>query len=292
LKNFFNDEIKKKELISVMQKDDKFYTFLFTRQSRSRIYIRRIEVSKKWLHTCATAVLLFGIISTGLFGFIKYDVSYLTKVEAQVQPKIIVQQASLIQQNQPAETKAYNYDRPVSANNSNVKVGGPDVEEFQLTNVETEAEENQMEAQLRTIETTSNPEFLPNMWAHLGKINNEFGFRRNPFGGRSYEFHPGLDIDGERGDSVIAPANGVVVKAGWQGGYGNMIEIDHGNGLFTRYGHLSKIGVQVGDAIERGQLIGLIGSTGRSTGPHLHFEIRLGDKAINPRRFLPPEMPN
>ncbi len=130
------------------------------------------------------------------------------------------------------------------------------------------------------------------MWAHLGKINNEFGFRRNPFGGRSYEFHPGLDIGGQKGDVVIAPANGTVVKAAWTGGYGNLIEVDHGNGLSTRYGHLSKIEVQVGDLITRGQEIGLIGSTGRSTGPHLHFEIRLGDKAINPRRFLPPELPN
>ena len=127
------------------------------------------------------------------------------------------------------------------------------------------------------------------MWAHLGKINNEFGFRRNPFGGRAYEFHAGLDIDGEKGDTVVAPANGIVTKSGVQGGYGNMIEIDHGNGLMTRYGHLSKIDVQVGDQINRGQIIGYIGSTGRSTGPHLHYELRVGDKPINPRRFLPPE---
>ena len=130
---------------------------------------------------------------------------------------------------------------------------------------------------------------MPTMWAHMGKINNEFGFRRNPFGGRAYEFHGGLDIDGERGDSVAAPANGIVTKSGWQGGYGNMIEIDHGNGLTTRYGHLSKIDVQVGDNINRGQIIGLVGSTGRSTGPHLHYELRVNDKPINPRRFLPPE---
>jgi murein DD-endopeptidase MepM/ murein hydrolase activator NlpD len=127
------------------------------------------------------------------------------------------------------------------------------------------------------------------MWAHLGKINNEFGFRRNPFGGRSYEFHPGMDIDGERGDMVIAPANGTVIKAGFTGGYGNMVEIDHGNGLTSRYGHMSKIETEVGATITRGQLIGLIGSTGRSTGPHLHYELRLNDKSINPRHFLPAE---
>ena len=127
------------------------------------------------------------------------------------------------------------------------------------------------------------------MWAHEGKINNEFGFRRSPFGGRNYEFHAGLDIDGERGDEVLAPAMGTVTEAGWKGGYGQMIEIDHGNGLKTRYGHLSKVDVEVGQPITRGQHIGLIGSTGRSTGPHLHFELRIGEKPINPRRFLPPE---
>ncbi len=144
-----------------------------------------------------------------------------------------------------------------------------------------------MDSQLRVIATTSNPAFLPTMWAHLGKINNEFGVRRNPFGEQSYEFHAGLDIDGELGDVVAVPANGIVTEAGWKGGYGNMIEVDHGNGLKTRYGHLSRIGVEVGAAVGRGQIIGLIGSTGRSTGPHLHYELRLYDKPINPRKLLP-----
>lgn len=98
-----------------------------------------------------------------------------------------------------------------------------------------------------------------------------------------------MDIDGERGDVVVAPGNGTVIEAGWKGGYGNMIEIDHGNGLTTRYGHLSKVDVAVGDTVTRGQLVGYVGSTGRSTGPHLHYELRINDKPINPRRFLPPE---
>jgi murein DD-endopeptidase MepM/ murein hydrolase activator NlpD len=154
---------------------------------------------------------------------------------------------------------------------------------------ELDGETKQLEGELGEIQRNSDPANLPTMWAHLGKINNEFGFRRNPFGGRSYEFHPGMDIDGERGDLVVAPANGTVVKAGWTGGYGNMIEVDHGNGLTTRYGHLSKVEVTVGDTIYRGQLIGYVGSTGRSTGPHLHYELRLGGKPVNPRHFLPPE---
>ncbi|MBO0201145.1 M23 family metallopeptidase, partial [Vibrio alginolyticus] len=82
------------------------------------------------------------------------------------------------------------------------------------------------------------------------------------------------------------PGAGRVIEAGWKGGYGNMIEIDHGNGVTTRYGHLSKIEVEVGDIVTRGQIMGLVGSTGRSTGPHLHYELRINDRPINPRVLL------
>ncbi len=271
-----------------MQNDGYYYTFLLTHSSRSKIYLRRIEVSKKWLHTCAaSAVISVCLATAGVTGAIKSEgfqtqAKNLTGIASMAQPVSAVQPVR-------KEVKSLNYERPTISNSLNI--GGP-ASPFKLTNVGNEAEENELELQLQSIERTSNPEFLPTMWAHMGKINNEFGFRRNPFGGRSYEFHPGLDIDGERGDIVVAPANGVVVKAGWSGGYGNLIEVDHGNGLKTRYGHLSKIEIQEGDSIQRGQEIALIGSTGRSTGPHLHFEIRLNDKSINPRRFLPPEMPN
>lgn len=251
---------------------------LFTKKSKSDIYIRRVEFSKKFLtSTILSLVLSIGIISAGIFGIIRN--AEIERLEASNKSNSINSQATL------SDYRTYNYDRPVNNDFIN-NAGGPD--DFQLTN-ESEEEENAIEEQLKKIEATSNQEFIPRMWAHLGKINNEFGFRRNPFGGSRYEFHAGMDIDGERGDLVVAPANGIIVKAGWQGGYGNMIEIDHGNGLTTRYGHLSKIDVQVGDTVNRGQLMGYVGSTGRSTGPHLHYELRVNDKPINPRRFLPPE---
>lgn len=254
------------------------YVFLLTKRSKSNIYIRRVEFSKKFL-TSSIFSLVFSvaIISIGLFGVLRNADFNQLKASNKTNP--IASPAAL------SDYKTINYDRPQARGVIN-NAGGP--EDFQLTN-ESDAEENAIERQLRSIEASSNPEFIPTMWAHLGKINNEFGFRRNPFGGRSYEFHAGMDIDGERGDAIVAPANGVIVKAGWQGGYGNMIEIDHGNGLTTRYGHLSRVEVQNGDTVNRGQIIGLVGSTGRSTGPHLHYELRLGEKSINPRRFLPPE---
>jgi murein DD-endopeptidase MepM/ murein hydrolase activator NlpD len=187
------------------------------------------------------------------------------------------------------QPKTSDYSRPSNAESFAFNSGGPDFD-LQLTEEEIkEAESESILDQLRAIQAKANPDFLPTIWARAGKINNEFGFRRNPFGGRTYEFHAGMDIDGEKGDPIVAPGNGVIIKAGWQGGYGYMIEIDHGNGLTTRYGHLSKIEVEIGESVQRGQLIGLIGSTGRSTGPHLHYELRINDKPVNPRLFLPPE---
>ncbi len=276
-----------------MQKNDNFYTFLLTHTTKDKIFIRRLEMPKKLVHTTAASLILcIGIFSFGIFGLSKVDAF-----------NDFVKSASFSQENPATATlaktnsvkpisndiKPFDYDRPSNGKDLTENSGGPTDGSFQLTSVDSEKDETVIEKRLNLIEKTSSPGFLPTIWAHLGKINNEFGFRRNPFGGRSYEFHSGMDIDGEKGDLIVAPANGVVLKAGWSGGYGFLIEIDHGNGLTTRYGHLSKLEVKKGDPIQRGQLIGLIGSTGRSTGPHLHYELRVDDKAVNPRRFLPPE---
>jgi len=98
--------------------------------------------------------------------------------------------------------------------------------------------------------------------------------------------HTGLDMRGDTGDPVHVTATGKVVTAGREGGYGNMVEINHGNGITTRYAHLHTIDVKVGQQVRIGQVIGKIGSTGRSTGPHLHYETRINDEAVNPQRFL------
>jgi murein DD-endopeptidase MepM/ murein hydrolase activator NlpD len=112
-----------------------------------------------------------------------------------------------------------------------------------------------------------------------------FGVRIDPFVNHP-AMHTGIDFRGTVGESVHATAAGTVTVAGWSGGYGRMIEIDHGNGLATRYGHLSAIEVKVGQTIKTGQVIGRVGSTGRSTGPHLHYETRINGEAVNPNRFL------
>jgi murein DD-endopeptidase MepM/ murein hydrolase activator NlpD len=117
------------------------------------------------------------------------------------------------------------------------------------------------------------------------EFTSGFGVRSDPFLGRP-AMHTGLDFRAATGDPVRATANGKVASAGWAGGYGRMVEVDHGNGLSTRYGHLSEIGVKVGDAIKIGQVIGAVGSTGRSTGPHLHYETRIDGEAVDPQKFL------
>ncbi len=267
-----------------MQNSGKFFTFLFSHSRKSKIYIRRVEVSKKLLQN---GVLGFAFIigittfTAGIVGvFNNYDLSGGSDIASTfVNPAL--NKLTL----NPNQVTTIDYSRPESADVYARNSGGP------LSLADMDPEDAEIEKQLRAIQATSNHAAIPAMWAHMGKINNEFGFRRNPFGGRTYEFHAGMDIDGERGDQVIAPANGVVTEAGWKGGYGNMIEVDHGNGLKTRYGHLSRIEVNVGDRLSRGQLIAFVGSTGRSTGPHLHYELRLNDRPINPRRFLPPESP-
>jgi murein DD-endopeptidase MepM/ murein hydrolase activator NlpD len=117
------------------------------------------------------------------------------------------------------------------------------------------------------------------------EFTSGFGVRSDPFLGRP-AMHTGLDFRAATGDPVRATANGKVISSGWSGGYGRMVEIDHGNGLATRYGHMSEINVRVGDTIKIGQVIGAVGSTGRSTGPHLHYETRIDGEAVDPQKFL------
>ena len=126
------------------------------------------------------------------------------------------------------------------------------------------------------------PSFTP---ADGGRLSSRFGFRRDPFSGRA-ALHQGQDFRGRPGSAIRAAAAGKIVRAGWWAGYGRAVEIDHGGGLRTRYGHMSKLDVKVGQRIARGDRIGAMGSTGRSTGTHLHFEVRVDGRAVNPRPFL------
>ena len=125
----------------------------------------------------------------------------------------------------------------------------------------------------------------PAIWPVRGWVTSDFGYRLDPYTSQR-KAHVGLDIANSPGTQVVAPAMGTVVYAAAENGYGNVIVIDHGFGLKTRYGHLAKINVRLGDRVQRGQPIGAIGNTGRSTGPHLHYEVRVDGVPENPRKFI------
>jgi murein DD-endopeptidase MepM/ murein hydrolase activator NlpD len=121
--------------------------------------------------------------------------------------------------------------------------------------------------------------------AHVAYVSSSYGYRSDPFTG-SAAFHAGLDFPGPLGSAIYAAAAGRVTFVGQRQGYGNCIEITHANGLMTRYGHLSGFRARVGQRVDAGSVIGAMGSTGRSTGSHLHFEVRINDQPVNPRPFL------
>jgi murein DD-endopeptidase MepM/ murein hydrolase activator NlpD len=132
---------------------------------------------------------------------------------------------------------------------------------------------------------TRNIRSTPRIWPLQGKIGSHYGGRLDPFTGDS-EVHLGIDITAPRGSQVHATADGVVMIASWQSEYGNMVVLRHPNGFTTRYAHLSKIKVKVGDIVNREDTIGFVGMTGRATAPHLHYEVRLNDRAVNPKNYL------
>ncbi|HPR44786.1 MAG TPA: M23 family metallopeptidase [Ottowia sp.] len=121
---------------------------------------------------------------------------------------------------------------------------------------------------------------------HDGALSSPFGVRSNPFTGRGAEMHGGLDFKGDIGEAVHATARGKVVFAGRQGGYGNLVQVAHAHGYVTAYAHLSRIDVKPGQLLEAGDVVGALGSTGRSTGPHLHYEVQRDGERVDPEHFL------
>jgi len=125
----------------------------------------------------------------------------------------------------------------------------------------------------------------PNLWPVEGPVTGSFGERTDPFNGEG-AFHSGVDISATFGQPVIAPADGIVTFADQMGGYGRAVEIDHGRGITTRYGHLANFAVTCGQRVQRGDIIGYVGLSGRSTGPHLHYEVRIHETPVNPYKYL------
>ena len=280
-----------------MTRDDRFYAFIVARTSRSRAHIRRICVHKRWLK--ASAAGLFVVLCGLMYGFygLTQQAAHLRieRENQRLRAENDKQRQALQNLNNRVEA-VEDQSRKLAEESGAQKDGSaahgqggparPVDSAAALTALETKTAK--LERDLRMYESFLRMHgMIPSIWPVLGKLESGVGGRRNPFGGRGWEYHEGQDIDAAYGTPVQAAADGKVIIAGRQRGYGNVIYLDHGAGLSTRYGHLSQINVTVGQTITRGQVIGLVGSTGRSTGPHLHYEVRINNQPVDPRRYLP-----
>lgn len=277
-----------------MPRDDRFYAFIVAHTSRSRSQIRRICVEKKWLKLFLLAALvMFGSSVYGFYGLTREATHYLTEIEnSRLREENERQRQELDKLSNRVEA-VEDTSRKLAEKSGVIREsttpgrGGPALP-LQADDLTLLAEKtSRLEKDLHTYETVLlGRGYTPTVWPVEGKLESGFGGRRNPFGGSSYEFHSGQDIDAPWGAPVIAGATGQVTFVGWQNGYGQLVVVDHGSGLTTRYGHLSHIGVSPGQFIKRADLLGRVGSTGRSTGPHLHYEVRINDQPVNPLQYL------
>lgn len=276
-----------------MARDDRFYAFIIPPSSRSRARIKRICFEKKWLKlfTVVTTIFFCGCLY-GFYGLLQQAHHLRIEVENQRlraenerQRQELNELSNRVERVEDTSRKIAEKSGVVHENAGLPGTGGPALPLDSLPALEEKM--THLEKVLNAYEAVMRGRgYTPSMWPVVGKLESSFGGRRNPFGGGSYEFHTGQDIDAPMGAPVHAGATGKVSFVGWQNGYGQLVVIDHGGGLTTRYGHLSQIAVSQGATVRRGEFVGKVGSTGRSTGPHLHYEVRINDDPVNPLRYL------
>ena len=277
-----------------MSDEKVFYTFVVAPSAKGRFY--RFNFRYSYLYTAAASLLVLIIAfsiaaiwvvsnAAGIAAF-----SRLKKENLELTNQVLAGQnkaeklSARVNNIEDQAKKFYKNSGRENAKDidTNIGHGGPS-DSFDV--VEKDAE--RLEIQLRSMDfdldnqrmmMSTTPKGLP----VNGYMTDQFGWRR--FAGNN-EFHPGLDIAVPSGTSVAATADGLVIYADWRNGYGNAVVIDHGHGLTTRYGHMSAIEVKPGQQVHRGDIIGRAGSTGRSTGPHVHYEVRENNAALNPLTF-------
>jgi murein DD-endopeptidase MepM/ murein hydrolase activator NlpD len=278
-----------------MAVDDRFYAFIIAQTSRSNSQIRRICVEKKSVKIFA-GLLLFLIACTGygFYGLLQHARHVRIEMEnSQLRAENERQQAELNELNTRVDavedTSRKLAEKSGVVQNETVypSTGGPALPLDANGLAALEEKMKRVEVEMRAHEALLRERgYSPTLWPVTGTLESGFGGRRNPFGGSGYEFHSGQDIEAPPGTPVVAGASGRVTFIGWQNGYGQLVVIDHGGGLTTRYGHLSHIDAVLGQVVQRGEMVGRVGSTGRSTGPHLHYEVRINDEPVNPLQYL------
>jgi murein DD-endopeptidase MepM/ murein hydrolase activator NlpD len=268
-------------------------TILFVNKGPS--VLKPIQVSSKyllnWKKYLAFLSLFFCFLIAIIVGLVIYNIQQ-SEFQKSLTQRLIRMHTLLAEVDTGAVRKKFtNIDKELSVINSSLKARGIQTT-FKLSPDNKSGKNDfsfsettdQYEGYLNKI--VYNVSYTPLGLPFNGPITSKFGQRENPFGAENIETHKGMDIKGPIGGQVKATAKGTVEFAGQKNGFGNCIILKHGNGFSTLYGHLSKIFVTAGQQIEIGQQIGLIGSTGRSTGPHLHYEIQRNGQKIDPQSFL------
>ena len=275
-----------------MAKEDRFYAFIIAHTSRARV--QRIRVEKRLVSVVCAVLLLLGVgLFYGLYGLTQHASHLRIEFENQrLRAENERQRQELEKLNNRVE-RVEDTSRKLAEKSGVVEqanppgTGGPALPLDEMALATLTAKMGRLEEDLRAYEAILRQRgYTPTVWPVDGTLEGGFGGRRNPFGGSGYEFHSGQDIEAPWGAPVIAGASGKVSFVGWQNGYGQLVIVDHGGGLSTRYGHLSHIDVELNQTVERAQLLGKVGSTGRSTGPHLHYEVRINDQAVDPLPYL------
>ena len=282
-----------------MARDDRFYAFIIAHTSRSKARVQRIRVEKKVVTSFIAGVGVLGLgLCYGLYGLTQQAAHLRTEFENQrLRAENEKQRIELEKLNSRVE-KVEDTSRRLAEKSGVVDQamlpgsGGPALPLDEMGLATLTSKMGRLEEDMRAYEAVLRERgYTPTIWPVEGKLEGGFGGRRNPFGGGGYEFHSGQDIEAQWGAPVIAGASGRVAFVGWQNGYGQLVVVDHGGGLTTRYGHLSHIDVEANQTVSRGQLLGKVGSTGRSTGPHLHYEVRINDQPVNPMQYLLQNVP-
>ena len=278
-----------------MAREDRFYAFIIAHTSRSRARVQRIRVEKRSVTIFCALLLLLGVaLFYGLYGLtqqaahlrIEFENQRL-RAENERQRQELEKLNNRVEKVEDTSRKLAEKSGVVDAPVPSPGTGGPSLPLDEMAYATLASKMSRLEEDMRAHEAILRERgYTPTVWPVEGTLEGGFGGRRNPFGGGGYEFHSGQDIEAPPGAPVVAGASGRVSFVGWQNGYGQLVIVDHGGGLTTRYGHLSSIDVQLDQTVSRAQLLGKVGSTGRSTGPHLHYEVRINDQPVNPLQYL------
>ena len=262
--------------------------------------VKLFTISKNMLRYVMTSVVIMIVLVVGSLSFAGY-VYFNNQADKQHLQEL--QEANALQQQQLSGIELPEGNNGDSVNLEQNGQGGPYPQTPTIENVRLTLDtvENTMNGKLNNMEelkkrlqtaimmkrqqvaiANQTISITPSIWPAKGVVSSPYGLR---WGGS--DFHPGIDIANDMGTPIRATADGVVSIAGWNsGGYGNMVDIDHGNGVMTRYGHASYVVVSAGQQVKRGQIIAYMGSTGFSTGPHVHYEVRINGQAVDPSGYL------